>query len=47
MNKAATSNGYQCQFCGEVSARREWKNKGQTCPKCGRDHDPLLAQDAP
>ena len=37
---------YRCQFCGKWSLRKEWKNKGQTCPKCERDYDWRLAQDS-
>jgi len=40
------TGGYRCQFCGETSPVKEWKNQGATCPKCGRDYDWLLAQES-
>ena len=34
---------YRCQFCGQESPKKEWKDKGQTCPKCDRKYDWMLA----
>ena len=36
---------YICQFCGYDGTG--WKNKGDECPKCGRNYDYILAQDSP
>lgn len=38
------SSGYICQFCGEQSSAKEWKD--DACPKCGEKYDWLLAQDS-
>lgn len=35
---------YRCQFCGEESPAKEWKN--DVCPECGRKYDCILAQDS-
>lgn len=35
---------YRCQFCGEVSPRKDWLD--DACPKCKRKYDALLAQDS-
>ncbi len=35
---------YKCQFCSYEGSG--WLNKGQTCPKCGKDYDWQLAQDS-
>jgi DNA-directed RNA polymerase subunit RPC12/RpoP len=37
---------YKCQFCGEESPKKEWKEEGQVCPKCGKKYDYQLAQDS-
>lgn len=37
---------YKCQFCGEESPIKEWGKDGQTCPKCGKKYDWMLAQDS-
>ena len=37
---------YRCQFCGEETPRKEWLNKGQTCPRCGEDYNWMLAQES-
>jgi Zn finger protein HypA/HybF involved in hydrogenase expression len=34
---------YRCQFCEQHSPAKEWKK--DCCPKCGREYDPILAQD--
>jgi len=35
---------YKCQFCEYEGDG--WLNDGQTCPKCGKNYDWLLAQDS-
>lgn len=37
---------YRCQFCGRLSLRRDWKDRYDTCPKCGEKYDWRLAQDS-
>lgn len=37
---------YRCQFCGKRTPARDWLNKKQTCPECGKDYDWVLAQDS-
>ncbi len=34
----------KCQFCGYEG--KGWLNKGQTCPKYGKNYDWQLAQDS-
>lgn len=34
---------YKCQFCGESAPVKDWVK--DICPKCGREYNPLLAQD--
>ena len=37
---------WRCQFCGLHSLRKEWKDGGQVCPKCGARYNWILAQDS-
>lgn len=34
---------YRCQFCGAESPAAEWV--ADRCPLCGREYDPILAQE--
>jgi rubrerythrin len=43
MSMTEQTAGYRCQFCGKVSPAKDWKD--DKCPKCGREYDPILAQD--
>ena len=36
---------YRCQFCGEETPCDQWE-KDTICPKCGKEYDAILAQDA-
>lgn len=36
----------KCQFCPYQDRRRDWLNKGFTCPQSRRDYDYQLAQDS-
>ena len=36
---------WKCQFCGWRSPRREWIERGNQCPECRRQYDPILAAD--
>lgn len=35
---------FKCQFCGYES--KNWRNKGQACPECGKEYSWVLAQDS-
>lgn len=36
---------WRCQFCDQFSPMLSWLKQGTLCPKCGREYDPILAQE--